>query len=132
MKMSYPHSQTQDDFENISFHDNRLWGIDFLVDYETLTCDLKLDIDHICEWVETEEKCSFKWMVAPADLIFHGVTGLKLGIDWKDEKYQASVAGPYILGIERRPVEKQYVHFDRINYVWEFKFHDESHLSLGA
>lgn len=130
--MDYPRLQTQEAFDSISFHDDRLWGIDFLLDEEAITSDLKLDIDHICEWVKLGDGCSYNWRVAPADLIFRGVTGLKLTIDWKDETYRMSVAGPYILDIKRERIENQLVYLDRPYYKWEVLFNDESHLSFGA
>lgn len=123
---------THEEFDVISFHDNRLWGIKFLVNDEAMESDIKLDIDYITKWIGQCSEGNYSWEVAPANLIFHGVTGLKLGIDWQDDEYRNAISGPYIVDLERSLVDKQWVHFDRSYYTWKFSFNDISTLSFGA
>jgi hypothetical protein len=77
---------TTKDFENIVWHDCKIYGLAF----DDSTYNFYLDIDFICEWIEpTDENKSYKFKVAPATLNFHNVwdisfdmeTNLSLEID---------------------------------------------------
>ena len=54
---------THEEFESVSFHDNRLWGIEFLIDSDNFESDIKRDIDHICEWIKPGSGEKYKWKV---------------------------------------------------------------------
>jgi hypothetical protein len=120
---------TEEHFDQLSFHDNLLRGISIRAQFPD-QADLTLDIDYITEWV----KCgsSYEWMIAAADLTFHGVTGLKLSIDTQDEGYQVVSCGDWIIDLSRNPIVPQLVHFDRQYWRWEFGFVMATALSFGA
>ncbi|MCI0334185.1 MAG: hypothetical protein L0228_13285 [Planctomycetes bacterium] len=117
------------DFGDLSFHDNLLRGV-LLRSDEAGISDLILDIDHITEWVAADG--GYAWLIAAADLIFHGVTGLKFSIDWHDEKYQVVSGGDWILDVSHEPVVPQLVYLDRPYWRWDFSFAMETQLSFGA
>ena len=75
---------TEADFDRLSWHDCHIWGIELRAgdpDDGDWTSDLVLDIDFIVEWI-----CGTggggRFRVAPATLVFHGVTDPKIAIDW--------------------------------------------------
>ena len=127
---------SNDDFKDLSWHDNHLYGISWKVGGKSDISDLILDIDHICEWLcdKTKRTCSFK--VAPATLTFHGITDLKMHMDWGDSGFQTShVGGTPILEIKRELVREQKVYFDRPYYQWRIQLaspHQKSFVSFGA
>ncbi len=89
------------DFDGLSWHDDTLYGLRFDVgdsfkgDWHA---DLVLDIDHIVEWVcATDGGVQFR--VAPADLVFHGVTDLKIAVDWGDSGDRTALHDLMIDGI---------------------------------
>lgn len=122
------HTFTEQVFETLSFHDNLLRGV--LLRSEDSRSDLVLDIDHITEWIRTDN--CFQWRIAAADLTFHGVTGLKLSIDWHDENFQSCVAGDWIVDVKRELVVPQLVHLDRPYWRWQFTFAMDTKLVFGA
>jgi hypothetical protein len=75
---------TEADFGRLSWHDCHIWGIELRADDPDdgdWTSDLVLDIDFIVEWIcGTGGGGQFR--VAPATLVFHGVTDPKIDIDW--------------------------------------------------
>jgi hypothetical protein len=119
------------DFDRLSFHDNLLRGISLRSDFESGVSDLILDIDHITEWVAADDG-GHEWLIAAADLTFHGVTGLKFNIDWQDETYQVVADGDHILDVARDLVVPQLVHLDRPYWRWDFSFARKTQLSFGA
>jgi len=127
---------TNEDFENMSWHDNSVYGISWEMEFKsTHISDLILDIDYICEWVCGPEKsCGFK--VSPADLIFHGITDLKINIDWGDSGFQNCIEGGLpIMEITRERIQNQKVYLDRPYYKWLIKLQfpaQESFISFGA
>ena len=121
---------TEADFDELSFHDNLLRGFLLRDDRELGISDLVLDIDHITEWRAAGE--GYAWFIAAADLIFHGVTGLKFSMDWHDEKYQVASGGDWSIDVSRAPIVPQLVHLDRPYWRWEFSFAMETELSFGA
>jgi hypothetical protein len=61
---------TEADFENMSWHDSRIYALAFSPD----TFELLLDIDYIFQWVNPEQgENSFRFWVAPATLVFRNV-----------------------------------------------------------
>lgn len=74
---------SETDFGRLSWHDNFVYAIKFPnpdIDVADWRSDLVLDIDYIVEWTLGVDR-SFRFLVSPADLTFHGVTDLRLGID---------------------------------------------------
>lgn len=93
------------DFDGLSWHDNHVHGIQVEVDNpDHGTGILTLDLDHIIEWLPPRAAGeSFRFRVAPARLIFHEISSLRLEIDWA-----AVTAGmiPFSIGqITRRKLE---------------------------
>ncbi len=113
------HSADDRDFDDLSWHDDPIYGLSLRLgdphanDWRS---DLVLDIDHIVEWVRSAE--SFRFRVAPATLIFHGTTDLRIDIDWGMRGSQVAPWLPSIGHIEREPVRDQKVHLDRCYYMW--------------
>ncbi len=68
---------TQDDFELMGWHDNKVYAIVFNND----SFELSLDIDYICKWVK---KKNFLFWVAPATLIFKNVYDINICTDYLD------------------------------------------------
>lgn len=68
---------TDSDFEDMGWHDSRLYSVKFPDD----ELELKLDIDYIFKWEEVKGE-KFKFWIAPCDLIFSEVLSLKLEIDF--------------------------------------------------
>jgi hypothetical protein len=120
---------TEAEFNNLSFHDNLLRGFLLRSEFGDRS-DLVLDIDHILEGAFANGEHT--WLIAAADLTFHGVTGLKFNMDWHDEKYQVSSEGDWILDLSRELVVPQLVHLDRPYWRWFFSFAMASQLSFGA
>ena len=88
---------TNADFESLSWHDCHVHGFR-LVEGEHGTAEVTFDIDFIVEWLcRTDRRVEFR--IAPANLTFHAVFGLRLELD-----YATPTAGmtPFSLsGIER-------------------------------
>lgn len=111
---------TESDFERLSWHDCRIWGIEFHVgdpDEGDWTCDLALDIDFILEWL-----CGVggpaQFRVAPAALVFHGVTDPNIAINWGDSGHQVALSEVSIDRIERERIREQKIYLDRPYYRW--------------
>jgi hypothetical protein len=119
---------TEQDFEQLSFHDNLLRG--FVLRSDDGKSDLVLDIDHITEWICLDGR--YEWLIAAADLTFHGVTGLKFSMDWHDVAYQVSIPGNWILDLARELIVPQLVYLDRQYWRWDSSFAMETQLSFGA
>jgi hypothetical protein len=117
--MSSP-THTEADFDRLSWHDNHLYGVRFDVgdaDENDWTSDLILDIDHIVEWVcGTDNTTRFR--VAPATLVFHGVTDPSMRIDWGDSGFRTAIYVLSIDRIERERISDQKVFLDRPYYSW--------------
>lgn len=126
---------TNADFERLSWHDNLIYGWAFeTADPEAgdWRSELVLDIDHIVEWVRTGERMRFR--VAPAQLVFHGVTGFACALDWGASGDQVGLQLPSIDRIEREPITEQRVFLDRPYYRWRIALNAPAggYLSFGA
>jgi hypothetical protein len=111
---------TVEDFDRLSWHDNQVyaWRIRSAdPDAGDWRSDLILDIDHIVEWVCGADRRP-KFRVAPADLVFHDVTDLKIAIDWGGSGFQTGLSYVSIAGIERSAIADQKVCLDRPYYRW--------------
>jgi len=111
---------TEADFDGLSWHDCSIWGLEFRVgDFEDddALSDLALDIDFIVDWV-----CGVgtrpQFRVAPASLVFHGVTSLRISLADMHSDYQTALYPLQIRRIERRPVADQKVYLDRRYDAW--------------
>ena len=108
------------EFDGLSWHDDSLYGLRFDVgdsfqgDWHA---DLVLDIDHIVEWVRATDG-GVQFRVAPADLVFHGVTDLNIAIDWGDSGDRTALHDLMIDGITRQRVPDQESYPPREHYRW--------------
>ncbi len=111
---------TEADFERLSWHDCHIWGLDLRVgdpDEQNWTSDIAFDIDFIAAWICGREGDA-QFRVAPAELVFHGVTDPRINLCWPDSGFQVSVSLASIDKIEREHVRDQKVHLDRPYYNW--------------
>ncbi len=69
-----------DDFDNLAWHDSKVYSIVF----PNIDNSLNIDIDFIIEWVENEDSCGFNFLVAPAILRFENISNLSIRIDLND------------------------------------------------
>lgn len=111
-------SCTESDFEKISWHDCHIWGIAFqsgAPEKDDWTSDLAFDIDFICQW--PCENNGYRFRVAPALLLFHGVFEARIGINWGES---SSLHELSIAVVQREPVpeERACVSIDKPNYRW--------------
>lgn len=114
---------TQSDFDQLSWHDCHIWTLAIGAgdpDISDWTSDLILDLDFIVEWICGVEK-RFQFRIAPATLTFHGVTDLRIGVEWGDGALQAAIHPMSIDRIERERVEEQKVFLDRPYYRWRIR-----------
>ncbi len=108
-------------FADVSWHDNTLYGLRFDVgdpEAGAWHSDLVLDIDHIVEWVRGAEG-GVMFRVAPATLLFHDVTDLKIGIDWGDSGHRTALHPASIDRVTRASVANQQICLDRPYYHWQ-------------
>ena len=109
---------TDADFDTLSWHDCHIWGIDLRAgnaDDDDWTSDLALDIDFLVEWLRESDE-SFRFRVAPATLVFHGVTDLSINVAWQPTGFQVALHPVSIAHIERTAIENQKVFLDRPYY----------------
>ena len=109
---------TNADFDTLSWHDCHIWGIDLhagSADEGDWTSDLALDIDFIVEWVCAPD-AAMRFRVAPASLVFHGVTDLSITLASQPTGHQVSLHPISIGHIERQPIDNQKVFLDRPYY----------------
>jgi hypothetical protein len=127
---------TEADFERLSWHDCHIWAVELRAgdpDEADWTSELAFDIDFIVEWM-----CGVsgggQFRVAPASLVFHGVTDPKIDIDWGRSGFQASVHPVSIATIERDRIQDQKVYLDRAYYRWRIRMNwpDSSEITFGA
>jgi hypothetical protein len=114
---------TDADFEHLSWHDCHLYAFDLRTgdaEQKDWTSDLVLDIDFIVEWI-----CGVgggaQFRVAPATLVFHGVTDLRIRLDWGDSGFRAALNPASIERIDRERVLEQKVFLDRAYYRWDVR-----------
>jgi len=111
---------TEADFDRLSWHDCYVWGLTFGAgdpDTGDWTSDFIVDLDFIVEWICGVD-AAFQFRVAPATLTFHGVTDLRIGVEWGDGALQAAIHPMSIDRIERERVAHQKVFLDRPYYRW--------------
>lgn len=128
-------THTEADFERLSWHDCHIWGVEFAVgdaDEGDWTSDLVLDIDFIIEWVRSAGGVQFR--VAPATLVFHGVTDPRISINWGSSGFQTALHPVSIDRIERDRITNQKVFLDRPYYSWRIilNWPKNGFISFGA
>ena len=71
---------------------------------------------------------------APATLVFHGVTDLRINIDWGRSGFQCALHELSIDGIERQLIQDQKVYLDRPYYSWTIRLNWPSagEITFGA
>jgi hypothetical protein len=114
---------TEADFDRLSWHDCHIWAVEVRAgdpDDRDWTSDLALDIDFIVEW-----NCGVggggQFRVAPATLVFHGVTDPKIDIDWGRSGFQVALHPVSIGTVEREEIQSQKVYLDRPYYRWRIR-----------
>ena len=116
-------SLTDADFDDVSWHDCHVWGVSVGAgdpDTSDWTSDLALDLDFIVEWICGVNQ-TFQFRVAPATLVFHGVTDPRIGVSWGEGGLQAAIHPISIDRIVREPLEQQKVFHDRPYYRWTIR-----------
>jgi hypothetical protein len=112
------------DFARLLWHDDTLYGLRFEVgdvargDWRS---ELVLDLDHIVEWLCGSDR-SVRFRVAPATLVFHDVTDVRIALDWGDSGHRTALSEPQIDAITRAQVEDQKICLDRPYYRWRIAF----------
>ncbi len=104
----------------MSWHDCHIRGLEFRVgaaEEDDWTSDLALEIDFIVEWI-CGAAGGAQFRVAPATLVFHGVTDLDIHADWGDSGFRVALQEASIDRIERVAVRDQKVYLDRPYYQW--------------
>jgi len=123
------------DFDRLSWHDCCMWAIELRPgdpDEDDWTSDLALDIDFILEWL-SGMGTDLRFRVAPATLLFHDVTDLKIAIDCGISGFQTTLQPPSIATIEREAVQDQKVCLDRPYYKWRICLDSEvGEITFGA
>lgn len=127
---------TEADFDRLSWHDCHIWGIELRAgdpDDGDWTSELALDLDFILEWFGGIGGGG-QFRVAPATLLFHGVTDPKIDIDWGRSGFQASLHPASIANVERVLVRDQKVYLDRPYFSWRIRLNwpDRSEIAFGA
>lgn len=127
---------TEADFADLSWHDCRIRGFKFDAgnpERNDWTSDLALDIDFITEWICRKDRAPIS-RVAPASLVFHGVTDLKIDLNFGDSQHRVSLSGVSIDRIERKRVKNQKVFLDRPYFRWTILLNTppEGQVSFGA
>src|SRR4051812_33968265 len=105
------------DFDRLSWHDCHIWGIELRARNGTddWLSDLAFDIDYIVEWLCGVDGAA-QFRVAPATLVFHGVTDPSIRVLWGPSGHRASLHAISIGHIERTRIADQKVFLDRPYY----------------
>jgi hypothetical protein len=125
---------TETDFPQLSWHDCHIWGLEFRVGVEQdWTSDFVIRLDFITEWLCSLDGAA-EFRVAPAELIFHGVTEPVISIPWPQSVYQVAISLPSIDRIEREPVANQRIFLDRPYHRWTIRLNHPAQgvVSFGA
>ncbi len=127
---------TDADFDRLSWHDCHIWAVELHAgnpDDKDWTSDLVLDIDFIVDWIRTVDGGG-RFRVSPATLVFHGVTDLKIDIDWGRSGFQAALHPASIDHVQRELIRDQKVYLDRPYYRWRIRLNwpGSSEIAFGA
>lgn len=89
---------TEQDFEELSWHDNYIHGFS-LVAGEHGAGELVIDLDYILDWQGRNQDGQYQFRIAPAELTFAEVTNLNFSLDYASV---SAAMGPFSIdGIER-------------------------------
>ena len=97
-------------FDPYAWHDCSLWRLGLQIggpDQGDWLSDVVLDIDFICEWLRGPDN-GMQFRVAPATLVFHNASGLKVNFDWGPVDPRVMLHEVAIDRIEREPIENSY------------------------
>lgn len=93
---------TESDFDSLGWHDIHVHGFR-IVEGDRGVGELVLDIDYILDRIQPEsEGGSFRFRIAPAELIFRDVSSLRMSLDYTTPV--AAMAPFSIDGIERERI----------------------------
>lgn len=77
---------TQDDYEQMNWHDCRMYGFIFQPNDEWRTTNLLFDIDYRLKWVyPAPSEIHYSFWMAPATLVFKEVSGLNIQMDYNND-----------------------------------------------
>jgi hypothetical protein len=130
------HTWTEADFETLSWHDCHIWALELRPgdpERGDWRSDLLLHLDFITEWLcGLDGRAQFR--IAPATLVFQGVTDLLINIDWGRSGFRTALHDVSIAHIERERVAEQFVYLDRPYYHWTIKLNwpQSGGISFGA
>ena len=127
---------TEADFDRLSWHDCHIWAFELRPgdpNSGDWTSDLALDIDFIVEWI-CGARGGGQFRVAPATLVFHGVTDAKFDIDCGRSGHQVALHPLSIASVERDQLHAQKVFLDRPYYCWKIRLNwpDGGEIAFGA
>ena len=111
---------TESDFDALCWHDCSIWGIELRVgdiDAGDWTTELVLKLDFILEWISSAEHGA-QWRIAPATLVFHGVTDFCIHVNKWGDTYQNGLQVLEVDRIHRERIVDQRVYLDRPYYSW--------------
>ena len=115
-------THTEAEFDQLSWHDCHIWGFELRAgnpDDDDWTSDFAFDIDFIVEWIcGVDGGAQFK--VAPATLVFHGVTDPRIDIACETGVF-VSLHPLSMDRVDRVRVEDQKVYLDRPYYEWTIR-----------
>jgi len=118
------------------FHDNLIHGLHLRPaepEAGDWRSELWLDIDHIAEWVCGADGGA-KFRVAPASLVFHDVTALRIAADFGASGRQDAVNALSIDGIARAPARQESAIEEVEYYRWRIALNDPpgGEIAFGA
>jgi hypothetical protein len=102
---------TNEDFENMEWHDCKIYGMSFADNYEFL-----LDIDYILEWEKRQDgDDGFSFWVSPCTVVFENVTELKIDIEII-EPFQIQIQA-IVRHNPERPINGAFINH-KTQYLW--------------
>ncbi len=127
-------THTEADFDSLSWHDCHIWGMQVRTGdpkNDDWTSELVFDIDFIVEWVcGIDGQCQFR--VAPATLVFHGVSNPEIHIAWEDPSYMMMMHAISIGNVERERLVDD-ARPDYVFYTWRISLNwPEGEITFGA
>ncbi|AHM59231.1 hypothetical protein D770_04820 [Flammeovirgaceae bacterium 311] len=105
---------TESDYEQMGWHDSRIYGLSFQNNSDGWTGDLILDIDYIFQWLHpvTPDKY-FKFWVAPCTLVFKEVFDLQIDINTASRALELEIADLHLVN--------QQEHDKKIYFEWHIE-----------
>lgn len=126
----------KDEFDGYAWHDCSIWGIEFRkgeAEEGDWTSEIVFSIDYIVQWL-CGVKGDAQFQVAPASLVFRGVTDPKISIDWGNTQHRHLMHGVYVDHIEREACLEPEGPVGRPHYKWKIVLNwpDDSEITFGA